>query len=98
MARYFVYIVRCEGGQLYTGITTDVGRRMREHLSGKEPGARYTRLNPPVSLEALWETEGRSSASRLEYHIKRLPRAKKEGLLADPSLAGDGYQPLWPHA
>ncbi len=53
MPNYFVYMVRCAGGQLYTGITTDIRRRLREHLSGKEPGARYTRLNPPVELEAL---------------------------------------------
>jgi putative endonuclease len=98
MPNYFVYMVRCAGGQLYTGITTDIGRRLREHLSGKEPGARYTRLNPPVELEALWAAEGRAAASRLEYRIKRLSRAQKEGFIADPSLAGEDYRPLWPQA
>lgn len=97
MANYFVYMVRCEGGQLYTGITTDIGRRLREHLSGRKPGARYTRLNPPVELEALWVTEGRASASRLEYRIKRMSRSQKEGLVSDPSLVGEDYRPLWPH-
>lgn len=96
MPNYFVYIVRCAGGQLYTGITTGIGRRLREHLSGKEPGARYTRLNPPVELEALWTVEGRAAASRLEYQIKRLNRVQKEGLIADPSLVGEDYRPLWP--
>ena len=86
VTKYYVYMLRCEDGSLYTGITTDVGRRMREHLSGQAPGARYTRVHVPEELVALWRTEGRAAASRLEYRIKRLPAAEKRRLVESPYL------------
>lgn len=86
VANYCVYMLRCKDGSLYTGITTDVGRRMREHLSGQAPGARYTRVHVPEELVALWRTEGRPAASRLEYRIKRLPAAEKRRLVENPHL------------
>ena len=87
--RYYVYVVRCEDGSLYTGITTDVTRRMRQHLGLLVSGARYTRLRRPVELAGLWECDGRAAASRLEYRVKQLPRPKKDQLLAHPGLAND---------
>ncbi|MCI1666128.1 MAG: GIY-YIG nuclease family protein [Atopobiaceae bacterium] len=89
---YFVYVIRCEGGELYCGITTDVARRMREHASRKAPGAKYTRTHGVVALEALWSAPDRASASALEYRIKRLPRKRKLSLVSDPS----GFWRLWP--
>lgn len=89
VAGYFVYMLRCAGGSLYTGITTDVGRRVGEHLSGASPGARYTRTHRPEALVALWRTEGRASASRLEYRIKRLSSAGKRALLTEPGRANE---------
>ncbi len=86
---YFVYMLRCAGGSLYTGITTDVSRRVGEHLSGAAPGARYTRVYQPKALVALWRAEGRASASRLEYRIKRLSSAEKRALLAAPERANE---------
>lgn len=77
---YFVYILRCRGDRLYTGITTDVERRFSEHLGGKR-GAKFTKANPPREIAAYWECENRSEASRLEYAIKRLPREKKLKLI-----------------
>lgn len=71
---------------MYTGITTDVSRRLREHLSGQMPGARYTRTHVPEELVALWRTEGRPAASRLEYRIKRLQAEQKWKLVEDPRL------------
>lgn len=104
MRRYFVYMLACEGGSLYTGITTDIARRLREHLGGRARGARYTRTHRPQELVALWTCEGRDEASRLEYRIKRLSRSEKEALLAHPLRAGElcggeeghGVRVLWP--
>ena len=80
---YFVYIIRCTDGSLYTGITTDMQRRFREH-SGEAPnGAKFTRSHRPQCVEALWSCEGRSAASKLEYAVKKLTRAQKLALIAD---------------
>lgn len=84
---YYVYVLRCRGNALYTGITPDVCRRMRAHLSGT--GAKYTRSHPPEELEALWQTEEKNDAARLEYAVKkRLSRAQKLELITDPSRLG----------
>jgi putative endonuclease len=72
---YSVYLVRCANGALYTGITTDVERRLAEHNA--EKGARYTRLHAPVELVWTEAHPDRSSASKREAQIKRLPREKK---------------------
>jgi predicted GIY-YIG superfamily endonuclease len=78
MAAWFVYVVRCRDGTLYTGISRDVDARVAKHNAGK--GARYTRGRGPV---ALLHTERRSSqaaALRREAAIKALPRAEKLAL------------------
>lgn len=77
---YYVYIVECADGTLYTGITTDVERRMAEHNAGT--GAKYTKTRTPVHPVYVEECEDRSSASRREYAIKRLSRRQKEELVA----------------
>jgi putative endonuclease len=73
---YFVYLLECSGRRLYTGITTDVARRVEEHRAGRK-GARFTRANPPVRLLAAIEVSGRSEALKLEAALKRLPRTQK---------------------
>lgn len=78
MAQWFVYLLECRDGSVYTGIATDVQRRYAEHLAGK--GARYTRARPPVRLLAHFEYPDRSSASRAEYAIKQLSPARKRAL------------------
>ena len=55
---YFVYILRCCDGTLYTGITTDVKRRLKEHLGEGGKGAAYTRMKPPTAVEAVFSCEG----------------------------------------
>ena len=72
---WYVYMLRCGDGSLYTGSTTDVARRLREHQNGT--GAKYTRARPPVSLEA----SDRSAAQRREAAIKKLPRKRKLALI-----------------
>ena len=70
-----VYILRCSDGSLYTGITTDLARRVREHNSGK--GAKYTRSRRPVVPVYFEDHSNRSSASREEARIKKLSRNDK---------------------
>ena len=83
---YFVYILRCEGGSLYTGITTDIERRLEEHSGAGRKGAKFTRSHNVEAVEALWSTSNRSLASKLEWRIKRLTRQQKLALIADNSL------------
>ncbi len=78
---YYVYVLRCEGNYLYTGITTNVDRRFEEHSGEKDGAAKYTRSHKPIRIERVWHTENRSLASKLEYAIKRLTKAEKEQLL-----------------
>ncbi len=84
---YYLYILVCRGGELYTGITTDLERRLREHAGGAR-GARYTRAHQPVGYAAAWCAGDRSSALRLERRVKRLGRREKlaviEGALPLP--------------
>ena len=75
MKKWFVYILKCSDGTLYTGITTDVNRRLNEHNSGK--GAKYTKTRLPVMLLLVSEVSTRSEASKEEYRIKKLTREQK---------------------
>lgn len=84
----YIYVVRCADGSLYTGIASDICRRMREHAAGGKAAAKYTRAHPIRALEALWQVDDLSSAARLEYRIKQLSREQKEHLLRTPSLLG----------
>ena len=80
---YQVYIMRCEDGSLYTGITTDVARRFEEHRSRGPLAAKYTRTHPVVAVEATWEAADRAEASALEYRIKKMTRSQKLALIAE---------------
>jgi putative endonuclease len=73
---WFVYILKCADNTLYTGITTDVGRRLHEHNYTKK-GAKYTRSRRPVEIVATCVVKSRSSALRLESKIKSLKRREK---------------------
>lgn len=88
---YYIYILRCEGNYLYTGITTDVGRRFDEHRGEKDGAAKYTRSHKPLRVERVWKTENRSLASKLEYAVKQLTKAQKERLL----LSSDAFSDLF---
>ncbi len=77
-----VYMLRCADGTLYTGITTDVRRRIAEHNGEGGPGARYTRSRRPVQLVYVEAAANRAEASRREAAIKQLDRADKLALCA----------------
>jgi len=76
---YFVYILTCKDGSLYTGITTDVQRRFAEHKSGH--GGSYTSAKGVVKVVYTERRRNRSSASRREAEIKSWPREKKLHLI-----------------
>jgi putative endonuclease len=79
MSRWFVYVVRCRDGSLYTGITTDVGTRVARHNAGV--GARYTRARRPVELLYVERRRSQGTALRREAAIKALPRSGKLDLV-----------------
>lgn len=72
---WYVYLLKCADDTLYTGITTDVNRRLNEHNKGT--GAKYTKTRRPVVLVAVSEASNRSEASKEEYRIKQLTRKEK---------------------
>ncbi len=72
---WFVYIVECSDGTLYTGITNNLIKRLETHNKGK--GAKYTRSRLPVTLRRSFEVEDKSLAAKEEYRIKQLTREQK---------------------
>lgn len=88
MSSWFLYIVECEDGSLYTGITVDPEARFAAHLAGK--GARYTRSHRPLRMLMTIAFPDRSSASKAEYRVKRMPPREKRRLAVgstSPNLA-----------
>ena len=79
---WFVYILRCGDDTLYTGITTDLDRRVREHNS-LTSGSKYTRARQPVKLVYREKAPSRSEAAAREFQIKRLKRTEKKQLIAE---------------
>lgn len=80
LAAWFVYMLRCADESLYTGITTDIPRRLAEHNGEGGLGSRYTRSRRPVTLVYSEPAEHRAAASRREAAIKRLDRTHKLAL------------------
>lgn len=79
MNNWFVYIIVCADDSLYTGITTDLKRRLKEHNSGK--GAKYTRGRTPVTYLASVSVKNRSEATKLEYRVKQTKKSQKLDVL-----------------
>lgn len=80
---YYTYMIRCKGNTLYTGITTDIERRFSEHSDKDERGAKYTKSHDVEKVEAVWKSENRSQASKLEFALKKLTKQQKEELILD---------------
>jgi putative endonuclease len=83
---YYIYMLRCEDNSIYTGITTNIERRMKEHFEKDKKCAKYTFTHSAKSLEALWKTENKSLASKLEFNIKKLRKQEKEELIKKKDL------------
>jgi putative endonuclease len=78
---YTVYILECADGTLYTGVTTDMPRRLTEHNEGTK-GAKYTKARRPVRLVYQEACASRSDAQKREYALRILPRAEKQAIIA----------------
>jgi putative endonuclease len=82
MSQWYVYMLRCNDGTYYSGVTTDLVRRLKEHngegAAGK--GAKYTKARRPVRLAYSEATSDRSSAQKREHALRQLTRAEKEKL------------------
>jgi putative endonuclease len=82
---WFLYLLECADGSIYTGITTDVEARFLAHQTGK--GARYTRTHPPVKILGSFSYPDRSSASKAEYRVKQLSASQKRALCSTANQA-----------
>lgn len=78
---YYTYMLRCQDNTIYTGIAKDLNHRMEEHFLQTEQCAKYTKVHQAKKLEAVWQSETRSLASKLEYQLKTLTKSKKEKLI-----------------
>lgn len=81
---YYTYMIRCKDNSIYTGITTNLEKRMQEHFTKDEKCAKYTKKHTAIKLERAWKSENRVYASKLEYWIKHLSKLQKETLILKP--------------
>lgn len=79
-AMWFLYILKCVDGTLYTGIAKDVEKRFLEHISGK--GATYTKIHKPEKIVYIEKQKTRSEALKREWQIKNWSKMKKEALIS----------------
>ena len=83
--RWYVYMLLCDNGAIYTGIARSVAARYAQHVAGT--GARYTRANPPRQLLAKFACASQAEASRMEAAIKKLAAADKRKLIGKSGAA-----------
>ena len=83
---YYTYMLRCKDNSIYTGIASNLERRMEEHFSRNGKEAKYTRSRKAKNLEMAWQSEDKSTAARLEYWIKKLNKENKEKLIKTPHI------------
>ena len=81
MPDWYLYMIRCHDGTIYTGITTDVTRRFSEHNEQGDKCARYLRGRAPLELVFFIKVGNRSRASKLEFMVKQLPKSGKEKII-----------------
>ena len=79
-------MLRCKDNSIYTGITTDIARRMKEHFNKEKRCAKYTLTHSAKKLEALCVAENKSLASKLEFNIKKLKKQEKENLIKNKEI------------
>ncbi len=86
MSEWWVYLVECADKSLYTGVTTSLKRRIRQHNGELVGGARYTAARRPVELVYAESSSDRSMAGKREYQLRKSPRSEKLQLAADFKL------------
>ncbi len=83
---YYVYMLRCSDNSIYTGITNDIKRRINEHFTKNKKCAKYTKVHNVIKIEAVFKTETKSMAAKLEFHIKKLKKHEKEDLILNNNI------------
>jgi len=86
---WWVYIIRTVDDRLYSGVSTDVARRFREHQAGGGRAAKYMKTHRPAAVVFSLRVGSRSLAQKVEYHMKRLPRGRKDAIIRHQRLAFD---------
>jgi len=86
MLDWHLYVVRCQDGSLYTGITTNVARRFAQHQEDKGEGAKYLRGRRPLTLVFQKKLGSRSLALGVESKVKKLSKARKEELIKSQEI------------
>ena len=81
MADWYVYLIRCSDGTLYTGISTDVDRRFAQHQGSGNAGSKYLKGRGPLTLVFREKLGSRSLALKVERRVKRMSKARKEKLI-----------------
>ena len=84
MSDWYLYLVRCRDGTLYTGISTDIDRRLAEHREGGDAGSKYLKGRAPLTLLFEQRLGSRSLALKVEKRVKKLSKAKKEKMISVP--------------
>ncbi|MCH1925939.1 GIY-YIG nuclease family protein [Shewanella sp. C32] len=82
VTQWHLYMIRCHGGELYTGVTTDVARRFKEHQAGGAKAAKYLRGRGPLQLAYSELIGDKRTAHQREWQVKQLTRAQKLQLIA----------------
>jgi len=83
MSQWHLYLIRTRQGALYTGISTDVLRRLDDHRKGKGKGAKYLRARGPLTLVYQSTMGNRALATKVEHRIKKLQKSKKEQIVSE---------------
>jgi putative endonuclease len=81
MSDWYLYLIRCRDSTLYTGISTDVDRRLAQHEGGGNAGSRYLKGRGPLSLVFQEKLGSKSLALKVERRVKRMSKARKEKLI-----------------
>ena len=89
MSDWYIYLIRCREGSLYTGISTNVGRRFTEHQGKGNTGSKYLKGKGPLTLVFEKKVGSKSLALKVESKIKKLPKAMKERLTGVPVYMED---------
>ena len=84
---YYTYMLICEYNSLYTGMTSNLDKRLDEHISKNKNGAKYTKSHNAIKLEIAWKSKDKSLACKLEYQLKNLTKKQKESLIGGEKLS-----------
>ena len=84
---YYTYMLRCSDNSIYTGMTNNLEKRIKEHLSKSKNGAKNNKSHNAIKLETAWRSKEKSLACKLEYQIKNLTKQQKENLIKGEKLS-----------